>query len=142
MRSLIDMAADRGAFIDQSQSLNLFMESPTIGKLVSMYLLRLEAGPEDHVLPAVAAGDAHQQDDRGAASVTTPPAAASPVGEMPGPSPTPTRRRWPARSRTPSRAKPASERASLRASEPSSPASSLVHRYRCKTSRRSEVHQG
>ena len=37
MRSLIDMAADRGAFIDQSQSLNLFMESPTIGKLSSMY---------------------------------------------------------------------------------------------------------
>ena len=31
MRSLIDMAADRGAFIDQSQSLNLFIESPNIG---------------------------------------------------------------------------------------------------------------
>jgi ribonucleoside-diphosphate reductase alpha chain len=38
MRSLIDMAADRGAYIDQSQSLNLFVESPTIGKLSSMYL--------------------------------------------------------------------------------------------------------
>jgi ribonucleoside-diphosphate reductase alpha chain len=38
MRSLVDMAADRGAFVDQSQSLNLFMESPTIGKLSSMYL--------------------------------------------------------------------------------------------------------
>jgi ribonucleoside-diphosphate reductase alpha chain len=37
-RSLIDMAAERGAFIDQSQSLNLFMETPTIGKLSSMYL--------------------------------------------------------------------------------------------------------
>ena len=37
MRSLIDMAAARGAFIDQAQSLNLFMESPTIGKLSSMY---------------------------------------------------------------------------------------------------------
>jgi len=37
-RNLIDMAADRGAFIDQSQSLNLFMETPTIGKLSSMYL--------------------------------------------------------------------------------------------------------
>ena len=33
MRSLIDMAADRGAFIDQSQSLNLFVESPNIGQL-------------------------------------------------------------------------------------------------------------
>ena len=37
MASLIDMAADRGAFIDQSQSLNLFMESPNIGQLSSMY---------------------------------------------------------------------------------------------------------
>ncbi len=37
MRSLIDMAADRGAFIDQSQSLNLFAESPHIGQLSSMY---------------------------------------------------------------------------------------------------------
>ncbi len=38
MRALIDMAADRGAYIDQSQSLNLFMESPNIGKLSSMYM--------------------------------------------------------------------------------------------------------
>ncbi|MCC6225555.1 MAG: ribonucleoside-diphosphate reductase subunit alpha [Microthrixaceae bacterium] len=38
MRSLIDMAAERGAYIDQGQSLNLFMESPTIGKLSSMYM--------------------------------------------------------------------------------------------------------
>ena len=37
-RSLIEMAADRGAFIDQSQSLNLFMEAPTMGKLSSMYM--------------------------------------------------------------------------------------------------------
>jgi ribonucleoside-diphosphate reductase alpha chain len=37
MRSLIDMAADRGAYIDQSQSLNLFVESPNIGALSSMY---------------------------------------------------------------------------------------------------------
>jgi ribonucleoside-diphosphate reductase alpha chain len=32
------MAAERGAFIDQSQSLNLFVAAPTIGKLSSMYL--------------------------------------------------------------------------------------------------------
>jgi ribonucleoside-diphosphate reductase alpha chain len=38
MRSLIDMAADRGAFIDQSASLNLFMESPNIGAMSSMYM--------------------------------------------------------------------------------------------------------
>ncbi len=37
-RSLIDMGAERGPFIDQSQSLNLFIETPTIGKLSSMYL--------------------------------------------------------------------------------------------------------
>jgi ribonucleoside-diphosphate reductase alpha chain len=37
MRSLVDMAADRGAFIDQSQSLNLFIENPNIGQLSSMY---------------------------------------------------------------------------------------------------------
>lgn len=43
-RSLIDMAADRGAFIDQSQSLNLFMESPTIGKLSSMYAYAWKKG--------------------------------------------------------------------------------------------------
>ena len=44
MKSLIDMAADRGAFIDQSQSLNLFMESPNIGKLSSMYMYAWEKG--------------------------------------------------------------------------------------------------
>ncbi len=37
MRALIDLAGARGPFIDQSQSLNLFIESPTIGKLSSMY---------------------------------------------------------------------------------------------------------
>jgi ribonucleoside-diphosphate reductase alpha chain len=37
MRSLIDMAAERGPFVDQSQSLNLFVESPNIGQLSSMY---------------------------------------------------------------------------------------------------------
>jgi len=44
MRSLIDMAADRGAFIDQSQSLNLFMESPNIGKMSSMYMYAWQKG--------------------------------------------------------------------------------------------------
>ena len=43
-RSLIDMAAARGAFIDQSQSLNLFMESPNIGKLSSMYMHAWKSG--------------------------------------------------------------------------------------------------
>jgi ribonucleoside-diphosphate reductase alpha chain len=44
MRSLIDMQADRGAFIDQSASLNLFMESPSIGKLSSMYMYAWQKG--------------------------------------------------------------------------------------------------
>jgi ribonucleoside-diphosphate reductase alpha chain len=44
MRSLIDMAADRGAFIDQSQSLNLFVESPNIGQLSSMYFYAWKKG--------------------------------------------------------------------------------------------------
>lgn len=37
-KNLIEMAADRSAFICQSQSLNLFLEDPTIGKLSSMYM--------------------------------------------------------------------------------------------------------
>jgi len=44
MRSLIDMAADRGAFIDQSQSLNLFIENPNIGPLSSMYFYAWKKG--------------------------------------------------------------------------------------------------
>src|SRR5210317_642535 len=37
-KCIIDMAADRGRFIDQSQSMNLFMESPTLSKLSSMHM--------------------------------------------------------------------------------------------------------
>jgi ribonucleoside-diphosphate reductase alpha chain len=44
MRALIDMAAARGAFIDQSQSLNLFVESPNISKLSSMYMYAWKRG--------------------------------------------------------------------------------------------------
>lgn len=44
MRSLIDLAAARGPFLDQSQSLNLFIESPTIGKLSSMYAYAWKQG--------------------------------------------------------------------------------------------------
>ncbi|MFT7680481.1 MAG: ribonucleoside-diphosphate reductase alpha chain, partial [Planctomycetota bacterium] len=43
-KALIDMAAARGPFIDQSQSLNLFMASPTIGKLSSMYAYAWKKG--------------------------------------------------------------------------------------------------
>ena len=44
MRSIIDMAAERGAYLDQSQSLNLFIESPTIGKMSSMYMYAWKKG--------------------------------------------------------------------------------------------------
>jgi ribonucleoside-diphosphate reductase alpha subunit len=37
MKDLIDMSADRGAFICQSQSLNLWMEEPSYGPLTSMH---------------------------------------------------------------------------------------------------------
>jgi ribonucleoside-diphosphate reductase alpha subunit len=41
---LIDMAAARGAFIDQSQSLNLFVADPTYAKLTSMHFYAWKAG--------------------------------------------------------------------------------------------------
>ncbi|CAI8356535.1 MAG: Ribonucleoside-diphosphate reductase 1 subunit alpha [Flavobacteriales bacterium UBA4585] len=44
MRDILDMAADRGIFIDQSQSLNLFMEAPNMGKLTSMHFYAWKKG--------------------------------------------------------------------------------------------------
>ena len=43
-RSLIDMAADRGAFICQSQSLNLFVDNPNSAKLTSMHFYAWKQG--------------------------------------------------------------------------------------------------
>ena len=43
-KTLIDMAIARGPYIDQSQSLNLFVESPTINKLSSMYMYAWKKG--------------------------------------------------------------------------------------------------
>jgi ribonucleoside-diphosphate reductase alpha subunit len=43
-KCIIDMAADRGHFIDQSQSMNLFVESPTLSKLSSMHMYAWKAG--------------------------------------------------------------------------------------------------
>ncbi|MFE9093765.1 ribonucleoside-diphosphate reductase subunit alpha [Streptomyces sp. NPDC007264] len=43
-RALIDMAAARTPFLDQAQSLNLFLETPTIGKLSSMYAYAWKRG--------------------------------------------------------------------------------------------------
>ncbi|WP_134090998.1 ribonucleoside-diphosphate reductase subunit alpha [Olivibacter sp. XZL3] len=44
MRNIIDMAADRGAFICQSQSLNLFVNAPTTAKLTSMHFYAWKKG--------------------------------------------------------------------------------------------------
>ena len=41
---IVDFAADRGAFIDQTQSLNIFMERPTVSKLSSLYMYGWKRG--------------------------------------------------------------------------------------------------
>jgi ribonucleoside-diphosphate reductase alpha chain len=43
-KALLDMAADRGAYIDQSQSLNIFMENANFAKLTSMHFYGWKAG--------------------------------------------------------------------------------------------------
>ena len=43
-RQIIQMAADRGAFIDQSQSLNIHMKEPTMGKITSMHFAGWKLG--------------------------------------------------------------------------------------------------
>jgi ribonucleoside-diphosphate reductase subunit M1 len=40
-KTIIDMAADRGAFIDQSQSLNIHIKDPSFGKITSMHFVYL-----------------------------------------------------------------------------------------------------
>jgi ribonucleotide reductase alpha subunit len=82
-RCIIDMAAARGAFIDQSQSLNLFVADPNYAKLTSMhfytwktglktgcYYLRTKAPimaqkftVDPRLLAAVAGGTASAEDD-------------------------------------------------------------------------------
>ena len=44
MKDIIDMARQRGYFIDQSQSLNLFMKDPNYGKLTSMHFYAWKSG--------------------------------------------------------------------------------------------------
>ena len=44
MKDVIDMARHRGYFIDQSQSLNLFMEGATMAKLTSMHFYAWKSG--------------------------------------------------------------------------------------------------
>ena len=44
MKDIIDMARHRGYFIDQSQSLNLFMQDPDFAKLTSMHFYGWKSG--------------------------------------------------------------------------------------------------
>jgi ribonucleoside-diphosphate reductase alpha chain len=97
-RTLIDMAAARGAFIDQSQSLNLFVADPNYAKLTSMhfytwrtglktgcYYLRTKAPVvaqkftvDPRLLAAVSGGVRREDDDEDALSVSTEDDEASP----------------------------------------------------------------
>jgi ribonucleoside-diphosphate reductase subunit M1 len=43
-RTIVEMAADRGAFIDQSQSLNIHLKAPTMGKITSMHFAGWKLG--------------------------------------------------------------------------------------------------
>jgi ribonucleoside-diphosphate reductase alpha chain len=75
MRALIDLAAERGAYIDQSQSLNLFMANPNIGALSSMYMYAWKRGlkttyylrsrPATQITKTTVAGSARQADVAG-----------------------------------------------------------------------------
>ena len=48
-KTLIDMAVDRGPFIDQCQSLNLFIDKPTMSKLSSMHLYSWKRGSKNGI---------------------------------------------------------------------------------------------
>ena len=75
MRSIIDMAAERGAYIDQSQSLNLFVAAPTTAKLTSMHFYSWKKGLKTgcYYLRTRPAADAIQFTvDKEAATMTVP----------------------------------------------------------------------
>ncbi|GAQ89121.1 ribonucleoside-diphosphate reductase complex [Klebsormidium nitens] len=61
-RTIVDMAADRGAFIDQSQSLNIHLENPNFGKLTSLHFYTWRKGMKTgmYYLRTRAAADAIQ----------------------------------------------------------------------------------
>ena len=44
MKDIIDMAADRGEYVDQSQSMNLFVETASINKISSMHMYSYKKG--------------------------------------------------------------------------------------------------
>ncbi|KAF2078585.1 hypothetical protein CYY_000085 [Polysphondylium violaceum] len=94
-RTLIDMAAERGAFIDQSQSFNVFIAEPTFSKLTSMHFYSWKKGLKTgmYYLRTRPAADAIQftVDQSMAVQSTPKPADSSQVIENSTPMKTPTR---------------------------------------------------
>lgn len=76
-KALIDLAAARTPYIDQSQSLNLFMATPTIGKLSSMYAYAWKSGLKT----------TYYLRSRPATRIAQATVAASVAGEVPVPAP-------------------------------------------------------
>ena len=75
-KCLIDHARARGAWIDQSQSLNLFIENPVIGKLSSMYMYAWKSGLKTTYYQRSRPATRIRQ-----TTVSTPAAAAAPVSD-------------------------------------------------------------
>ncbi|BBJ41081.1 ribonucleoside-diphosphate reductase [Streptomyces antimycoticus] len=83
-RALIEMAAARTPYLDQSQSLNLFMASPTIGKLSSMYAYAWKRGIKTtYYLRSRPATRIAQSARGGGAAATAPAPAPIPVQQAP-----------------------------------------------------------
>ncbi|WP_232677043.1 ribonucleoside-diphosphate reductase subunit alpha [Nocardioides sp. R-C-SC26] len=83
-RALIDMGAQRQAFIDQSQSLNLFIAGPSIGKLSSMYLHAWKSGLKTtYYLRSRPATRIQQTTTIGASTATAMPVAVGAVDTAP-----------------------------------------------------------
>ncbi|GFH31474.1 ribonucleoside-diphosphate reductase [Haematococcus lacustris] len=80
-RVLVDMAADRGAFIDQSQSFNVFMPDPNFGKLTSLHFYAWKKGLKTgmYYLRTRAAADAIKFTVDQSALKKKTPAAISPI---------------------------------------------------------------
>jgi ribonucleoside-diphosphate reductase alpha subunit len=92
---LIDMAADRGPFIDQSQSLNLFMADPSVRKISSMHFYAWSKGLKtgQYYLRTKPKADAIQftvdklavKSEAAASTSATPSSPARPVAAKPAP---------------------------------------------------------
>ena len=82
-RALIDLAAARAPFIDQSQSLNLFMAAPTINKVSSMYLYAWKSGLKTSYYLRSRPATRIQQATVSVAPAAAAPAQAAPVSLIP-----------------------------------------------------------